>query len=223
MVDRIQFDRHYNIIERQLKDRGFEEFRISIEKAYSFAYNKKINTVIDIGCYSGGFHLAYGKYFSKIILADVIDQRASKVIELFPFKQIDLDSSLGEDAGKYDFINLIEVIEHLPNLQRGMLNIRTLLNEGGYVLITTPNRLRIAERIKNLLGRPTQFPTKGDLYGIHYREFSLPEILGLLQQFHFKVEFARTVLAGIGKIYFPFCEIFPAGLKKNIIILAHKF
>lgn len=226
MIDRKQFDDHYRHMENMFKKWWFKEYITALEKSYSFcAVTKKSAALIDVGCHAGAYCLLYGKYFNKIVLSDIVDYRSTEVVDSFPFYQFSLDSPLlPVDIGEYDLVNCLDVLEHIPDENRAIRNLSKLIRQGGYLLLSVPNRLRIAERIKSSFGFPTRFPTaeKNSYTTVHYREYSVKEIIDLLQQFYFKINDIQIVIAGIGSFYFPFYKLFPATLKKSIVILAEK-
>jgi len=225
MVDRKKFNSNYLCMQKVLNTNWFREYQDTIEQCYAIASKNRQSTLLDVGCYSGVFHLVYEKYFSKIVLSDIVDQRATAVIDRFPFYKFSLDSSFLPSAiQQFDFVNCLEVIEHVFDEFQAMSNLYKLTKPGGYLLLTTPNRLRIAERIKGFLEFPTKFPTKekNDYAHVHYREYSVNEIINLLQQFHFRIEKVKLVIAGIGPFYFHFWRGFPDKLKRHILILAQK-
>ena len=81
------------------------------------------------------------------------------------------------DRGAFDLIILSEVLEHMPEeevratLQRAV----DLLEPGGHLLVTVPNRLHLRNRVRRLLGQPLVWmdPT-------HLREYRLVEARQML-------------------------------------------
>lgn len=68
----------------------------------------------------------------------------------FPFRNVDLNANFSKDfpKGEYDAISFIEVIEHLENPRHSFRQIRTLLKDGGLVLVSTPNASGLYSRIR---------------------------------------------------------------------------
>lgn len=225
-INQNEFDRMYCHTQNIFNKYWYKEYRHFLEESYAFCANiKKLETLLDVGCYTGVFHLLYDKYFSKIELADVADQRATFVVSRFPFHIFSLDvSSFPQGMKQYDFINCLEVIEHVSNEKKAMTNLFNLLKPNGYLVLSVPNRLRIYERIKRLFGIHSKFPTRrADEYiNVHYREYSMDEIINLLKSFRFRIVKARMAIASIGPLYVSFLPFFPESYKKNIVILAQK-
>jgi 2-polyprenyl-3-methyl-5-hydroxy-6-metoxy-1,4-benzoquinol methylase len=53
-------------------------------------------------------------------------------------------------SGRFDAINLVEVIEHIENQPQLIREIARVLKADGVVLITTPNILNILSRLRFL-------------------------------------------------------------------------
>lgn len=104
-----------------------------------------------------------------------IDLRLADITtERFPF-----------DDGSFDVVIFSETMEHLSptSLVPVFTEILRCLRVGGRVIVTTPNALRLRNRIRFLLGRSVfESPAslKGGTYG-HIREYSHAEVVGMLQ------------------------------------------
>lgn len=58
----------------------------------------------------------------------------------------------GFDAGRFDFIRLRDVIEHLPDPYESLLEIQRLLRPGGIALFVAPNEGALLNRLRIRLG-----------------------------------------------------------------------
>lgn len=85
------------------------------------------------------------------------------------------------DGGPYDVVCIFDVLEHLDDPGATLDRIAALLSPSGRVLLSTPNRLRTANRIREWRGRPLAMmdPT-------HAREFSARELDAMLRAAGFK-------------------------------------
>jgi SAM-dependent methyltransferase len=62
---------------------------------------------------------------------------------------IDLLADIGQiEQKKYDFVTMIEVIEHLPAIHEDLQKIRDCMRPGGMLLLTTPNRMGLRARLE---------------------------------------------------------------------------
>lgn len=201
------------------KERLYRENRefIDVIKELYAKYGDKKMRFLDVGCADGNYIDMHSQYFEHIEFADLKDQRSGTSLK-YPFKIINLNDEI-DLIDRYDFIVSLEVIEHLSNVKQGINNLKNLLSEGGYLLISTPNRLRLVERIKNFLGMPTVFPMKGDLAEKHFQEFRLEELLQLFPD-DLTVVYKTYVLNRIRSFILPFS--LPQEYKQNIIVLLKK-
>ncbi|MFN8611169.1 MAG: class I SAM-dependent methyltransferase [Vulcanimicrobiota bacterium] len=84
----------------------------------------------------------------------------------------------------YDLIIFSEVIEHLQgNPRLALRHLLRVLRPGGRLLLTTPNLVRLLNRVKMALGRPP-VPEVGppEWWGGHMREYTYGEIYQMLAQ-----------------------------------------
>jgi SAM-dependent methyltransferase len=139
----------------------------------------------------------------------------------------------------FDAIILTEVLEHLSyNPLPVLQEISRILKTGGILYITTPNQVRKTNRMNILFGLSIRNDIsdsviqldgeKKTICGIHWREYTLPELNQLLEITGFAVS-SYYYSTWIKKIY-PFmhriinriaCMFFPS-LENSITIIAHK-
>ena len=77
-------------------------------------------------------------------------------------------------SGGYDLVVSFQVIEHLSDATAFLESCRRQAAPGGHVAVVTPNRMRLANRLRVLAGRQ---PLLGDPQ--HYREFVGAELIAL--------------------------------------------
>lgn len=98
----------------------------------------------------------------------------------------------------YDLVICSEVIEHLPNSPKPLLeDIHRILRKGGWLILTTPNYVSLVRRIKTLFGYSSEDPID-QYYSIDYpfeivyrghnREYTRDEVKYMLDQEHFTIE-----------------------------------
>jgi SAM-dependent methyltransferase len=93
------------------------------------------------------------------------------------------------DSGSFDVVLCCEVIEHLTDDPTHMLcEIHRVLKDGGYLLLTTPNVLRLQNILHMLRGRNIYDPYSGyGPYGRHNREYTPGELLILLNECGYQI------------------------------------
>ena len=100
--------------------------------------------VADIGFGTGfGTHLL--SVNAREVTAYETDREAINFAEkVFPIPKIQFrygDITAGIDDGPYDFVIMIDVIEHIKHDKKALLNVKKLLARNGVLVISTPNRL----------------------------------------------------------------------------------
>ncbi len=94
------------------------------------------------------------------------------------------------DLPQYDFVIMAEVLEHLYTAPQLVLSfVRTLLTDGGRLVLQTPNAASLPKRIKLLLGRnPYEMIRAEPMNPGHFREYTKKELQGLAADLGFRVE-----------------------------------
>jgi len=123
--------------------------------------------VADIGFGTGfGAHLFINK--AQEIHAYEIDEGAIRFANhVFPYKKLDFkygDISKGIE-GMYDYVIMIDVLEHLKYDKKALENVKNMLSKGGAFIMSTPNRLSRYRKSEN-----------------HYREYAPKELEGILKR-----------------------------------------
>ncbi|MEZ4857354.1 MAG: class I SAM-dependent methyltransferase [Flavobacteriaceae bacterium] len=124
--------------------KGAINFLYQVVKSYSL--NKKtkllknqnlgIGSLLDIGAGTGEF-LKYAKNKNWKVNGVEVNESARN---LASEKGINLKKSIDDFQGnQFDVVTLWHVLEHLPNLEKTITQIESLVNEGGTLLIAVPN------------------------------------------------------------------------------------
>ncbi len=94
------------------------------------------------------------------------------------------------DLPRYDYVVLAEVLEHLYTAPQLVLAfVRTLLADGGILLLQTPNAASLPKRVKHLLGKnPFEMIRTDSRNPGHFREYTRKELQDLAALSGFKVE-----------------------------------
>jgi SAM-dependent methyltransferase len=130
----------------------------SVRLRYRFIINqlKKIhfNSLLDIGCGDGYLiNLIKNNFPGKKLYGTDISIKAIKLnssrykdIQFFP---LDISSKKIDENNKYDVVICSEVIEHLENWEQALKNLSNLINENGYLILTTQSGKRYLSDINN--------------------------------------------------------------------------
>lgn len=125
--------------------------------------SRTVAAVLDIGCGTGAWLARLrGNGYRNLVGADLdTGQFAAEGVRCI---RADLDSDeLPLEAGAFDLVSAIEIIEHLHNPGRLLLHASRLMSEHGRLLLTTPNVESALARLKFLLtGRLKHFDKYGD-------------------------------------------------------------
>ena len=117
--------------------------------------------------------------------------------EKIDFKICDLTTEhIPFENDSFDMILLCEVMEHLYMYPGDLISsIRRLLKKGGVLILTTPNFLRLYNRIYFLFGKVPRdlCCLRGQKGTAHVREYLPSELISFLNNNHFKVLEARYV------------------------------
>jgi 2-polyprenyl-3-methyl-5-hydroxy-6-metoxy-1,4-benzoquinol methylase len=114
----------------------------------------------------------------------------------------------------YDYVLFPEVIEHVPVAPSCLLrNIARAMKPGGVMLLTTPNLLRLSNRIRMLAGRRlfSEFTPEALQIG-HVREYTLDEVRTFFQRAGYYIAEARLVnwdLGDYASLIKPLLRFFP--------------
>jgi SAM-dependent methyltransferase len=159
-------------------------------------------SVAEIGSYTGYFSATlkriygsdiYGVDHPNILSSAVRDLYQSIGIRPFPVDFHSSNISLPSRVDVYIFCETLEHL-HLNNIEL-LRSINLSLNPEGFLFLTVPNIASLRNRFKLLFGRQilTDFTTLEDaispdsLYGVHWHEYTLRELEGILKLSGFRV------------------------------------
>jgi SAM-dependent methyltransferase len=102
--------------------------------------------VLDLGCGAGDFTAAAAAAGARAIGIDVAEAAVRRAGERHPgldFRHAQIDGSLPLDDGATQLVFATEVIEHVADTGRWLLEIHRVLASGGRLALTTPNHPRL--------------------------------------------------------------------------------
>ena len=153
--------------------------------------------VVDIGAGPGGIARELTK---KGCVTTVVDQFAPEgVAENVQVIRQDLDGELAFDPRDYDYLLLLDVIEHLRDPEQFLAKLRGRLDHQPKTLIlTTPNIAFIVQRLMLLFGQ-FNYGKAGILDRTHTRLFTFRSIRHLLRDQGFQIKEMKGVPAPFPK------------------------
>ena len=145
-------------------------------------YVGKDAVVLDIGSSSWIKSRQLSQYCRKLIGLELFTERMLKNFGNVEFKQGDwqnLSSYFCENS--IDVIITSHVIEHVKDDVKALNEAFSVLKKGGILLISTPNRNRIAQLLIQLIKGKRKFP-----FWEHEREYVKKDLLSLIKRSSFK-------------------------------------
>lgn len=145
------------------------------------------------------------------------------------------DFTIPFEYGTFDVVTILEVIEHLHESPRTILNeAGSFLKKNGLLVITMPNSVNLRKRLSVLLGKSNLPPVEqfyfsnGEWRG-HVREYTLKETIYICEQNGFEIITSSTfehlapakLKTPLRQIYSLLGTLVPT-LKSGILIIARK-
>ena len=111
-----------------------------------FKFSKK-GAVLDLGCASGQYSIALDNLGFDVTATDVTSHFKHDKIK---FVQFDSNKELPFPDASFDYVLLAEVIEHLKDPYKAIMQINRILKKGGKLILSTPNILNLKSRFRFL-------------------------------------------------------------------------
>lgn len=182
---------NYNVFHKKTKVQdkliGESNFTYHLILGVLNRYLKSDYKVLDIGCGAGTLCLYVASKGNKVLGVDVsrkaIDSAVASANKLqlknTKFELVNFPEKT--PSGKYDFVILTEVIEHLKDDQKALRKIYDLLKKNGLLLLSTPSLNAPLYRIG--------YAKKFDREVGHLRRYNSEKLLDLLTDAGFKIEY----------------------------------
>ena len=156
--------------------------------------------VIDIGAGPGGMAQELLKKGCRVAVVDQFAPPDGLETGVTVFTQ-DLDEAPRFDVRGYDYLLLLDVIEHLKNPEQFLERLRTQFDYAPRtVILTTPNIAFGIQRLMLLLGQ-FNYGKAGILDRTHTRLFTFRTLRHLLTDAGFRIEQMRGVPAPFPKVF----------------------
>ncbi len=170
------------------------------------------SVLLDIGCRDFGLQEKFYRYSDKVYIADVDYGVLPASVRRNVFAVNADGCKLPFKTESFNGVLLAEVIEHVPDALDMLKECSRVLKRKGYVILTTPNRDRIASYIRKLAGREYKLPYQvhEGTGGWHVREYTKKELENDLNKAGFKVISWKSTFFGIS-----FSDKIPIGTIKH--------
>jgi 2-polyprenyl-3-methyl-5-hydroxy-6-metoxy-1,4-benzoquinol methylase len=137
----------------RISKRGYYAEKISFFINVLSKYKNGNITILDIGCNDGELTEKYSNY-GKVLGIDInekgILECKRKGLECKKMDVMDLDKKYHNN---FDVVIAGDIIEHVLDTDKFLLNCRDFLKKGGLLLLTTPNVASLGRRIMLIFGK----------------------------------------------------------------------
>jgi len=146
----------------------YVKLRFRIYKSLLNPFLKNNVKLLDIGCYTADLLKLLPKYIDYYGIdydetaLEIAKKRGAKVIKL------DLENEQIPLNQKFDIIVCTEILEHLKDPEKILIQIKRLLKEEGVVIISLPNECTIYHRLKVLFGKGIDGTGFAPHYHLHF-------------------------------------------------------
>lgn len=193
-------------LEKLISEDGEREHILLELEAIRKAYGIQNCSVLELGCGNGRNLRIFGQD-NKIAgvdgLADAVEHGRSQGLD---FRVHDLNLPLTDPSASYDWILLLDVLEHLDKPEVCLREAHRLLRPGGHLIVNVPNHFTLSARIRILLGAGIDaagyFPAAEDWNYPHLRFFRRESIESLLSRVgfaQFDARFERFAAVPFGR------------------------
>jgi 2-polyprenyl-3-methyl-5-hydroxy-6-metoxy-1,4-benzoquinol methylase len=105
--------------------------------------------VLDLGCGNGDYAKELKDLGFDVVAGDIDIARFRYKNEV-EFKHCDITKEIPFPAGHFDYVLLLEVVEHLRNPYTVIPEINRIIKPNGSLIISTPNILNLKSRLRFL-------------------------------------------------------------------------
>jgi ubiquinone/menaquinone biosynthesis C-methylase UbiE len=156
--------------------------------------------LLDIGCRDFGLQQKFYQYSDKVHIVDIdFDVLGEFNDKKKRFTTCGDACRLPYKDNTFDGVLCAEVIEHVPSAIEMLKECNRVLKKGGFLMITTPNRQRIVNYIRKVIGREYKLPYRvhAGPGGFHMREYKRKELGRDLEATGFRVRGWKSTFFGV--------------------------
>lgn len=174
----------------------FEESRDGLisEFAKEYLVGKRI---CEIGCREGYRTKLFYTVSNQVIGVDIINKVRKEHKNDFQFL-LASGTKLPFPDECFDAVVSFDVIEHIEDDKAALDEIFHVCKKGGFLLLGTPNRLRLSNRLYALIGKRVTYPYFLGPETIHLREYIMAELINLIENSGFGI--LKTVYVWVGLV-----------------------
>ncbi len=172
---------------------GFNEARDGFVKLFA-QQNLVGHIVLELGCGDGERTELFYEC-SRVIGVDVVNRVNVERKNKFVFVLADA-TRLPFKEDTFDGVISFDVIEHVEEDKRFVDEAFRVCKQGGKLIIGTPNRLRLSNRLRALIGRKVVYPYTLGPGVVHLREYTCGDFVSLIVSAGFLGE-CKCVWVGI--------------------------
>ena len=154
--------------------------------------------ILELGCGSGDrTKLFYD--VSQVIGVDIVDRVSVERKRKFGFFLADA-TWLPFRNESFDAVVSFDVIEHISDDKQFITEAFRVCKKKGYVVLGTPNRLRLSNRLSRLLGKKIVYPYCLGPNTVHVREYTQEQFTSLCKNVGFEGECVCIWVGLVGRI-----------------------
>jgi 2-polyprenyl-3-methyl-5-hydroxy-6-metoxy-1,4-benzoquinol methylase len=156
---------------------------------------KKEMRILDFGCGQGAFSQRLVDAGMKVDSCDINTDQIKANVERKISLDLNKKNIKDSIACKYDMIVALEIIEHLENPWKYISDCLELLNEGGIIVLSTPNISSFPSRLRFFMKGSLIAFEKPDLDHGHITPLSFIQLENMFS--YFKLEILKQGYAGV--------------------------
>ena len=142
-------------------------------------YQKNLKNVLEIGPGSGSFALSLKEVASSVTLIEDSKTLSDRLKILTKFNVINMPFSEFHKEKEFDAVFSFHVLEHVDEVKDHLLHVRSILNDGGLLFLSTPN----ADSLQHKL----PFALSPNFDSAHMYVFSIDSIRLMLKKTDFEL------------------------------------